>query len=79
MPKFTQTILSIAVHPVGENPVFGEQSTHVSLNDEAGGLFVELFQCADNSESGKVRLDFDEWSLIDSAVKTLMRGAPQQK
>jgi hypothetical protein len=74
--KYTQTIIAISVHPVGANPIYGEGSTHIRLNDEAGGYFIEMSQSDDNTENGVIRLDPDEWDEINAAVKTLLNSAP---
>jgi len=76
MTKYIQTVLTIAVHPKGVNPVFGEGVTHVSLNDEAGGYFVELRQSDETAENGIVRIDPNEWEEIKVAVQTLLNNAP---
>lgn len=69
--KYTTTILSIAVHPETDHPVFGGSSTHVRIEDEAGGPFIILSQCPDNPVGGEIRLDFNEIELITAAIKTL--------
>ena len=40
MTNLKSTTLSIAVHRADANPVFGEGTTHVSLQDDAGGPFI---------------------------------------
>lgn len=30
-----------------ENPCFGETTTHVGIDDKAGGMFITVRQCAD--------------------------------
>ena len=61
------TTLAIAIHPTGENPVYGEMTITVSLDDEAAGPFLVLKQ-----ESGEVRICFDEWAEVQAAVQMLM-------
>lgn len=69
--KYTSTILSIAVHPENDNPVFGEGSTHIRIEDEAGGPFIVLSQSRDDSQSGEIRLDFEEVEMITDVIYTL--------
>lgn len=76
--KYKQTILTISVHPVRVNPIFGEGSTHITLNDEGGGVFIEMSQSDDNTENGVIRLDPDEWDEINAAVKTLLNNIPAE-
>ena len=61
-----QAITSITVFREGDNPVFGESRTKVSLDDEAAGFFVVLEQ-----EQGSLRFDFDEFEEIVKAVNQL--------
>lgn len=67
MTKPMQSICtSISVFREGDNPIFGESRTEVSLDDEAGGLFFTLKQ-----ESGMLRFDFDEFDEVVKAVEVL--------
>lgn len=61
------TVTAVAVHPVGENPIFGEQSTTVRLDDEAAGCFIVLEQ-----ETGSVRLCAGELPEVFAAAKWLL-------
>jgi hypothetical protein len=70
--SYASTILKIAIHPDTENPIFGECSTHVSVEDDAGGAFIVLEQSNDEAKVGTVRLDPDELDLIVSASKQLL-------
>ena len=63
-------ILSLSVYRQGDNPVFGETVTKVSLDDEAAGLFFILEQ-----EVGKLRFDFDEFKEVVKAINTLQEVA----
>lgn len=62
----THCIVSFSVYRQGDNPVFGETVTKVSLDDEAAGFFFVLEQ-----EASKVRFDFDEFEEVIKAVKTI--------
>jgi len=72
--KYKQTIITISVHPENVNPIYGEGSTHISINDDGGGIFIQMSQADDNTENGVVRFDPDEWDEIDAAVKTLLNN-----
>ena len=63
-------ILSLSVYRQGDNPVFGETATKVSLDDEAAGLFFLMEQ-----EAGTLRFDFDEFEEVVKAVNTLQQVA----
>ena len=74
--KYAQTVIAVSVHPVGVNPVFGEGITHIRLNDDAGGYYIELEQSNDDSTNGVVKFDPAEWDEINAAVKSLLNSAP---
>ena len=70
------TEFSIALN--NDNPVFGESCTKIRLQDEAGGLYLEIIQDG-NSFNGEteqiVRIDFEEFKEIAKAVKILEQNA----
>jgi hypothetical protein len=72
MTKPITTILTIAVHSPDGNPVYGAGSLHVSLDDEAGGVYITIKELSDDSEQGVVRIDPDEVSIVfETAMKLL--------
>lgn len=79
MTTWKRTPICISVHRETENPVFGETSTKVCLEDEAGGYFFSLEQWADNIAPGKIRVDVEELNEIVLAVQDLLRAAPEEK
>ena len=72
MNKYKTTILQVAVHRENSNPVFGEGNTYVQVEDEAGGPFLVIEQHDDNTENGKVRMDYEEFLAVAEAAKMLM-------
>ena len=38
--KYIATPMAVSIHSETDNPVFGETSIHVSVEDEAGGPFI---------------------------------------
>ena len=44
MTELMTTITSMAIHPANSSPVFGELTTHITMTDEAAGIFFELTQ-----------------------------------
>lgn len=61
---------SYIVLPKGE-PLFSEQVTYISVDDEGGGSFLVISQFPDLDAEQKVRIDFSEWPLICEAVNKL--------
>ena len=74
MTTYNITPLTVAVHPVGKNPVFSDQAVHVSIEDEAGGPFLRITELAPSGESGEIKLDFDQFEAIIDAVTLLKAG-----
>lgn len=74
MTKYLSTPLSTSIHRPGQNPIFGECSTHVTVDDDAGGPFIVLRQCDDNIKPGKVRLDMEELEAVLKAARKLMKA-----
>jgi len=76
MIEIKTTVISMSVHRADKNPIFGEGVTHVSLQDDAGGPFIELRQCDDQSEMGMIKLDMEELDAALVAARLLMAGWP---
>ena len=72
MSTYKTTILQVSVHGEESNPIFGEGNTYVSVDDEAGGPFLIIQQHDENSEPGKVRMDYEEFMAVAEAAKMLM-------
>lgn len=71
--KLKSTVLTISVHPDGDNPVFANSATRVTLDDEGSGIFIVLDQSATEfAQHGRVRLDVDELAEINKAIETLL-------
>jgi len=76
MIEIKTTVISMSVHRADKNPIFGEGVTHVSLQDDAAGPFIELRQCDDRSEMGMIKLDMEELEAVTAAARLLMAGWP---
>jgi len=76
MQKRIATPIAVAVHIQGESPVFGDSSTQVLVDDEAGGPFIVLRQCNSSTKPGEVRLDMDELELVIRVARRLMKAQP---
>lgn len=70
--KLTVTPILVAVHAVGEDPIFGETTTFVRLVDEGGGRFIQLEQPAsDFGIGGVLRFEVDELEQILKVAKQI--------
>lgn len=74
---YSKTIIKVSVHEDNENPIFGEQATHVSLEDDAGGIYLRLTQCNDVIEPGSVSFNnLQHLTKIFEVAKELLESAP---
>ncbi|MDT4874339.1 hypothetical protein FQZ97_1096330 [compost metagenome] len=64
-------IRSISIYHEGESPIFGELTTTVSLDDEAGGMFLVI----EGKEGQRVCLDPEEIDHVFNAAKSLFAQA----
>lgn len=67
---YESRVISVVVAPVGE-AIFSQLATTITIDDEAGGEFVEISQCNDNN-SGKIRISPEEWPTIRAAIDNLI-------
>lgn len=72
MKPYHTRITRLTVLPKGD-PIFSEFATDISIEDEAGGEFIEITQHADSEEPQKIRVDFEEWPHIRAAVNRLVK------
>ncbi len=67
MSKYITSVISTVVHMDDRNPIFGDDITTITIDDEACGGFIVLTQ---NEQT--IRLDPDELQLIaKTAIKML--------
>jgi len=71
MSKYITSVVSTVVHMDDRNPIFGEDITTITIDDEACGGFIVLTQ---NEQT--IRLDPEELQLI---AKTAMKMLAQYK
>ena len=73
MKQYDIITTRLTVVPEGE-PIFSEMATHIEMQDEAAGAFVELVQVGKIGEAGRnvVRIDADEWPAIKGAVDQMI-------
>ena len=60
-------ILKIAVCPKGE-PVFGEQTTTIGIDDEAAGEFIEILQESRLTGGNRIAIEPDEWPMLRDSI-----------
>lgn len=67
---YKTTVLKVSVTYRDSNPVFGEGTTHIELDDEGAGAFILLSQTS--STDGKLKLDMEELELIVDTAKKMI-------
>ena len=72
MSNYKTTIMQVSIHREEVSPIFGEGNTYVSIDDEAAGPYIVIEQHDENSESGKLRFDYEEFMAVAEAAKMLM-------
>ena len=63
---------AVTVLPEGE-PIFSEMATTVSIDDLAGGEFVEVEQ-ASGAQPGKIIINPEEWPELREAINRMING-----
>jgi hypothetical protein len=70
--KFKTFVERVNLYKDGDNPVFGDSVTTVTINDDAGGPYFILAQSRD-SNSGELHLDFEEVKPLFKLLKKMIK------
>ena len=70
MTTWKTTYISAVVHQAGDNPIINEQSTTVTICDEAAGAFISLT----DSEGTTIKLDQDEFEIVANVAKGMIES-----
>lgn len=73
------TPIAFSIHLESENAIYGESSTHVRLQDEAAGYFVEIEQSHDLIKPGMITLDFRDVEHVIKAIAMLKEGVNESE
>ncbi len=68
MTTWKTTYISAVVHQAGDNPIINEQSTTVTICDEAAGSFVSLT----DSEGVTIKLDREEFEIVANVARGML-------
>lgn len=74
------TPIGYSIHCAGDNPVFGNTVTHVTIDDDASGPYLVLQQYLDDTEMkpGRVQIPLDELERVLEAARRLMETWPEK-
>jgi len=64
-------VLKIAIHADDSNPVFGDNTYHVEIIDQAAGGYIRISEALGNEENG-VDLDLEHLELITEEARKLI-------
>lgn len=67
MKRITTT--AAVIHEEGQ-PIFATGTINIQLGDEGGGPYLII-----TNDTGAISVDFDEWPLLNDAVRTLRESA----
>lgn len=68
MTNWKTTTISAVVHQAGDNPIINEQSTTVTICDEAAGAFISLT----DSDGVTIKLDPDEFKIVANVARGML-------
>ena len=68
MTTWKTTYISAVVHQAGDNPIINEQSTTVTICDEAAGAFISLT----DSEGTTIKLDPNEFEIVANVARGML-------
>jgi len=68
MTTWKTTYISAVVHQAGDNPIINEQSTTVTICDEAAGSFVSLT----DSEGVTIKIDPEEFEIVANVARGML-------
>ena len=69
--------IKIAICPESENPIFGEQTTTISIDDEGAGPFIVIEQYP-NRQTNKISFDIKELVVVMEEATKLFDNYNEQ-
>ena len=70
--------LSIAVMPDNAR-IFDQNTTTISIEDDAAGEYVEVAQCDDGVEPGVIKIDPTEWPAMRDSISRMIAQCRKDK
>lgn len=72
MTEYETRTTRVTVAPKGE-PIFSERSTHVFIEDLAGGEFVRVEQMHGEGRADSISIDPEEWAMLLLAINNMVK------
>ena len=71
MKPMTKRLTQLTVLPEGE-PIFSEMATQITIEDEATGEYVKVWQIRDHAEKGIIEISPEEWPTLRDAIDDMI-------
>jgi len=62
-------VTRLSVGPV-DTSIFEEMTSHIEIDDEGAGEFIEVLQ--PSTMGGKIKIDVDEWPVLRDAIEWMI-------
>jgi hypothetical protein len=63
-----------SVYAETSNPVFGEDTLTVEIEDAGGGPFIVITSLSDTPQAmGKIEVELNQWIAVDKAARQLIK------
>ena len=76
MKSMAQRYTQITVAPEGD-PIFSEQATHISIEDEACGEYVRVTQYGAKAKY-EININPEEWPILRDAIDTMIAACRKE-
>lgn len=76
------TPLSVAIHDDHVNPVFGDETIHLSVADEGAGPFIRIKTDLTGDlryEAGEIQIDLEELKFVTEQAEILLKNYEQNQ
>lgn len=74
--KYITTPIAVSIHPADENPLFGDNTVMVFIEDAGAGPFVSIEGTKGDAARGEIAIDIDQLRLIVRAVDDALTHWP---
>ena len=71
MKPMTKRLTQLTVLPEGE-PIFSEMATQITIEDEATGEYVKVWQIRAHAEKGIIEISPEEWPILRDAIDDMI-------
>ena len=77
MTKMIQRCTQLTILPEGD-PIFSENATNISIEDEACGEYIRITQYTNNHNFGEVNINPEDWKTLRDAIDTMVASCRKE-